>query len=67
MRRQILRAVQVDRHVLEGGVAATRCGVLNLLAAHVDVVIGRAFNRYRAGSLAANNGNVGDAPRTLTA
>ena len=66
MSRQVLRAVQVNRHVLEGGVAALRCGVLNLLAAHVDVVVGLAFNRYRAGSLAANNGNVGDAPRTLT-
>ena len=67
MSSQVLRTVQVNRHVLEGGVAAARCGVLKLLATHVDVVVGLAFNRYRACSLASSNGDVGDAPRTLTA
>ena len=64
---QVLRAVQIDRHVLEDRVAAARCGVLDLLAAHVDVIVGLAFNRYRARGLAGSNGDVGDAPRTLTA
>ena len=67
MSRQVLRAVQVDRHVLEDRIAAARCGVLNLHAAHVDVIVGLAFNRYRACGLAGSNGDVGDAPRTLTA